>query len=291
MFPGEIGFLQTLEGIRNDFLNSVFEIITMLGEEVIVVLILSLIYFIFDKMLAKKIFFTIITSMNINGVVKNIARVSRPFANGEVTPVKADTATGYSFPSGHTQNFSTWSTAFAIQFKKWWGFVIAGVLIILVGFSRMYLGVHYPSDVIFGALFGIGTAIGMGFLFDKVKNKQLLYLIAAGVFIPFFVYFLISPNELYADFFKTYGMMLGLVFIEWFDNKFVNFDNTAPIWKKIIRFVVGVGLALAVKSLLKLTYESLTILPLVLVLDSIRYFLLVAISFGLWPLIFKKINL
>lgn len=291
MFPGEIGFLKILEGIRSDFLNSLFGFITMLGEEAIIVILLATIYFAVNKTLAKKVFFTSVTSMCFNGCVKNIAKVSRPFADNEITCVKPDTATGYSFPSGHTQTFTTWSTTFAFHFKKWWLFLVASVLILLVGFSRMYLGAHFPSDVIFGIIFGLIFAIGLSVLFDKINNKLILYAVSAGIFIPFMIYFLVSANSLYADFFKTFGMILGLVFVEWFETKYVQFDTNVAVWKRIIRIVVGVLLALGIKSLVKLTYQSITILPIVLILDTLRYFLLVVISFGIWPLVFKKLKL
>ena len=150
MMELQIKILKMLEGIRSVFLNNFFEGVTMLGEETLMVLIIVTLWFAIDKRIAQKMFFVTIASMGVNGVIKNIAKVPRPFAGGGVSCVRPETATGYSFPSGHTQCFATWSSLVAVNLKKWWVKLFVAVLIILVGFSRMYLGAHYPGDVIVG---------------------------------------------------------------------------------------------------------------------------------------------
>lgn len=291
MFPGEINILKSLESIRNPFLNTLFDIITMLGEEFILIALLAILYFAINKVLAKKLFFITVTSMNINGVVKCFARVPRPFANGEITCLKPDTATGYSFPSGHTQTFSTWSTALAFHFKKWWMFLVAGILIFLVGLSRMYLGAHYLSDVLFGGLLGISFAFGLSIIYDKVNNKFILFGIATAIILPFVIYFTIVGNQYYADTFKTFGMMLGLFACDLFESKYGDFDMKAPWWKKLIRIVVAIILAVGIKELLKLTYKDCEIDSFVLIMNAVRYFVVVVMCFGVWPILIKKLNL
>ena len=174
MFPNEIELLKLLENIRTDFLNDVFESITILGEETLMILALAVLYFAINKKTAQKVFYVVVTSMSFNGLIKGIAKVPRPFANGEITCVRQSTATGYSFPSGHTQTFSTSIMAIAYLLKKNWFYVISLIMIILVGFSRMYLGAHYLSDVLVGGLLGISLAVGLSQLHDKITNKNLL---------------------------------------------------------------------------------------------------------------------
>ena len=82
-----------------------------------------------------------------------------------------------------------------------------------MAFSRLYLGVHYPSDVIVGLTLGIGMAFLGNYLFDNAKDEKTLYTMVFAIFVPFIVYFLIVANERFADFFKVFGMMGGLTLI------------------------------------------------------------------------------
>ena len=218
MFGFELQFLKWLESIRTGFLTALFEGITMLGEETLIILLVVALWFAVDSKLAQKLFFVTICSTGLNGVVKNIAQVPRPFDKG-ITPVRQETATGFSFPSGHTQNFATTSTFFAIKFKKTWLTILAGVLIALVAFSRLYLGVHYPSDVIVGVALGVGMAFLGSYLFDHAKDVKTLYVAVLAIFLPFIVYFFVVANERFADFFKVFGMMGGLTLVAFLQEK------------------------------------------------------------------------
>ncbi len=288
MFAFELQFLKWLESIRTGFLTALFEGITILGEETLVILLVVALWFAVDSRLARKVFFVTICSTGLNGVVKNIAQVPRPFDKG-ITPVREDTATGFSFPSGHTQNFATWSTLSAIKFRKKWLTVLVGVLIALVAFSRLYLGVHYPSDVIVGLSLGVGMAFLGNYLFEHVKDEKKLYLCVLAIFIPFVVYFLIVANERFADFFKVFGMMGGLTFIAFIQAKTAPISYDVVWWKKLLRIVIGVALAFALKEGLKLL--KMNNLYVDLMLDAIRYFVVVFAVGFLCPLLFKKVKL
>ena len=141
MFAFELDFLKWLESFRSGFLNTLFEGITMLGEETLVILLVVALWFAVDRKLAQQVFFVTVASLSLNGIIKNFAKIPRPFTKG-VSCVRPDTATGYAFPSGHTQGFATWCGFFALKLKKIWLRVLAAVLIFAVAFSRLYLGAH-----------------------------------------------------------------------------------------------------------------------------------------------------
>lgn len=286
----EIQFLQFLESLRTDFSVKLFEGITMLGEETILILMIAVLYFAYDKRLALRIGYITITSMCVNNTVKNLVKRPRPFASGGVTPARAHTATGYSFPSGHTQTIATWSSAFAMYFKKAWVSVLAGVGIVAVAFSRLFLGVHYPSDVIVGAVLGAVIAVGLSIVYDRTKNIHKLYGITALVMLPFAIWFMITADPLYDDFFKLYGMLTGLFFAAGLEEKYAPIEYDVAMWKKVLRIVIGVAVVLAVKEGFKLV-DVFGILRLSLLLDAIRYMLVVIVGFGLCPILFKKINM
>ena len=139
MIDYQIAFLKLLEGMRTDFLIGFFELITMLAEETLMIFAVVILWFTIDKKIAQRIFFVTAFSMGVNGIIKNFVKMPRPFADGKVSAVREHTATGYSFPSGHTQNFATWSTLTSINLKKTLLWIVTAVLIILVAFSRMFL--------------------------------------------------------------------------------------------------------------------------------------------------------
>ena len=288
MFGFELQFLKWLESMRTGFFTSLFEGITILGEETLVILLVVALWFAVDSRLAQKVFFVTICSTGLNGIIKNIAQVPRPFDKG-VVPVRKETATGFSFPSGHTQNFSTWSTLFAIKFKKKWLAVLVSVLIALVAFSRLYLGVHYPSDVIVGLALGVGMAFLGDYLFEHVKDVKKLYVAVLIIFAPFIIYFLIVAHERFAGFFKAFGMVGGLTLIAFLQEKTQPLSYDVPWWKKLIRIVIGVAIAFVLKEGLKIF--KMGGLHVDLVLDALRYFAVVFAVGYLCPLIFKKIKI
>ena len=289
MFNFELEFLKWLEGLRTNFLNAVFEGITLLGEETLIILLVVALWFAVDKKFAQHVFFVTATSLSINGIIKNFAKVPRPFTKG-ISCVRPDTATGYAFPSGHTQGFATWSSFFAVKFKKTWLTILVGVLVSLVAISRLYLGAHYPSDVIVGVALGLGFAILGNYLFEKVKDVKKLYLGTLLILMPFIVYFLFVADPLFADLFKTFGMVGGMVAVSFLDEKTEPLSYDVVWWKKLIRIVLGVVLAVVLKEVIKLV-NVFEIMQISLLIDALRYFIVVMAVGYLCPLLFKKIKL
>ncbi|MBQ5810526.1 MAG: phosphatase PAP2 family protein [Clostridia bacterium] len=290
MFGFEMDILKFFQNLRTDFLNALFEYITMLGEETIVIVLVAIIYFAIDKRLAYRLFFATACSMGVNGVIKSFAKIPRPFMKEGITCVRPDTATGYSFPSGHTQIFSTWAPLLARQIKKHWFTALVCIAIPLVAVSRVYLGAHYPSDVVVGATLGVGFAFLGNYIFDKVQNKLHIFIGLAVVFAPFVAWFFIGADELYRDIFKFYGMVLGVIPALGIEKKFADMQYNVPIWKKALRVVIAVVLAFAVKEGIK-ALNVFGILQVTFLFDILRYFLLVVVVFGLCPIAFKKIRL
>lgn len=287
MFGFEMDILKFLEGIRNDFLNTLFEFITVFGEETLLVFLIVTLWFAFDKKFAQKLLFITMASMSVNGVIKNIAQVPRPFASGEVTCVRPETATGYSFPSGHTQNFTTWTSLTAMQLKKKWFTALVTILILLVAFSRVYLGAHYPSDVVVSVV--IGTAFGTigSIVYDKTENKQKLYIGMTLILTPFAVLFMFDAEPLFEDFYKFYGMVAGIGVAVSFEEKHAPIGYDVSKWKKVLRIVIGIAVAFVVKEGVKVLKVT-DIVQLSFVIDAVRYFLLVFAVMGLCPVLFKK---
>ena len=290
MIENGIDVLISLEGIRSPLLNRIFEIVTALGEHTVLVVVLAVIYFTVDKELAKRIMFITMSSLCINGVVKNFVKLPRPFASGKVSCVRPGTATGYSFPSGHTQSFSTWSSALALKYRYVWMAMLSVLGTLAVAFSRMYLGAHYPGDVAAGAVLGFTMSIVFSLACDKIKDKHVLYTAVILAMTPFALFFLFEADVHFADFYKIYGMLSGLLCASLFEEKYVQLDIHTTAVKKVVRVVLGILLALALKEGLKLIFDSDSA-RLMLVLASVRYFILIVVVMGLYTLAIKKLKL
>ena len=290
MFKFELDVLLFLQNIRTDILNVILQGITMLGEEVVMVLVIAILYFCIDKKFAQKLFFITVSSAGINGIIKNLVRFPRPFATGKIICVREDTATGYSFPSGHTQTFASMSTTIAKKLKKPLVTFLVGILIVLVAFSRMYLGAHYPSDVVVGAVLGVVLALIGTSLFDKVENKKVLYLATIILLTPFAVMFLINPDEHFEDFYKIFGMLIGFLFAVMFEEKYASLEYNISWGKKVLRVVIGIVAALLIKEGIKV-FNVFDSLRMNLVFDAFRYCALVFVTLGICPWIFKKMKI
>lgn len=288
VLPYELTFLQWLQGFRSPFWNGFWEGVTLLGEDTLMIILVAAIYFLWDKKLAYRLCFLTVTSLGLNGILKNLAKIPRPFAAGEVTCVRPETATGYSFPSGHTQNFTTWSMVLADYFKQYrW---VALVLALLMGFSRLYLGAHYPSDVITAIVLGVLLSIMGNRIYDRVEHHQTLHLTVLGIFTPFVIFFLCRPDPLFEDFFKCYGLLGGFYISVFLEERFANLSPGVSFGKKLVRMVLGIALALLLKAGIALAYTP-NQLVISLIWDCFRYFILVVIIFGIYPIILKKCNL
>ena len=302
----ELNFLHLLRDASNEFLDAIFEAITFLGEQYALIVLLVIIFYAFDRKKGERIMYAIFSCSLLNGIVKLFVQRPRPFSSdvaNPVTPARQETATGYSFPSGHTQNSSVAYSSVALNFRKKWILIVVPIVIALIGFSRLLLGVHYPTDVIVGLILGVGSAFLCYFLMNKFehdfKKKMLLYLGTALVFLPFVVYFYISYKiklsstddiELlyrsYKDMFVSYGLFLGFILAVYLEHKYVNFKDTTLVSHKILRVVFGLIFVIATYALLSVVFKAIN--KFCVELDIIRYFMVSVVGIGLYPIIMKK---
>jgi len=289
----EIKIIQALRDIATNFFDGLFEIITFLGEKEILIVLLIFTYFAYSKKAGQRIAFAIFSSLLINNTLKGIIKRPRPWTHPNATfePVRGETATGASFPSGHTQNAAVTYTSLALIFRNKIITAVIGILIFLIGFSRMYLGVHYPSDVIAGLILGIGCAVIGCYIHQKCecsfRKQYLLYLIVLLVFLPFiFVFWHSDYNQIlvYRDFYTSYAFFAGYIIGVGLEYRFINFVDNASIIIKITRTVIALLLTIGIMFGLKYVFPNNNI-----ICDMIRYFLIPVIGLGLFPILGKSV--
>lgn len=164
--------------VRNPILNPVFIGITHLGDGGVFWIVLSLVLCFFKKTRKAGIFglCALLMSVLINNVcLKNIIARIRPYEIIAGLECLVKKATDYSFPSGHTGASFAAASVFLKELPKKFS-IPALIVAILISFSRLYIGIHYPTDVIAGAI--IGFAIGMlvcligNLIIEKWKSKH-----------------------------------------------------------------------------------------------------------------------
>lgn len=290
-------FLHLLESIRTPFFNSIVSVITLLGEETVMIAVLCLIYWCIDKKTAMKTALTYFFSGLLVHGLKITFRIQRPWVrDNTLTPVgQAIEGTGgsYSFPSGHTQSVTALFSPLAFSYKKLWFKIICFILIVLVGFSRLYLGVHTPEDVL--VAFGITLLISIliSIFYEKLEKHYLatglglcFFGIALGIYVIVLFNNGIINESVTESICKAIGAGLGFA-IGWIiEHKYINFDPECnKKWVQAIKYVVGIGLTVGIKSGLK------PIIGSSLAADTVRYMLVVLFAIAIYPLIFSKIKL
>ena len=293
-------FLRFLEGIRNPFLDTVFSLITHLGEETVFLAVAIAIFWCVNKREGYYVLITGLVGTVVNQALKLICKVPRPWKDSTFTAVESaiPEATGYSFPSGHTQNVAGTFGSIARWSKRRITRIISLVLIILVAFSRMYLGVHTPLDVGFSLVFGALLVFLLYPLFSTEErfSKFMPYAVAVSALISLahllFV-FLMPSADVDAENLKSgmenaatlFGCTAGLIPVYFLDRKYLKFETHAVWYAQIIKLALGLGLVLLLKEGLKIPFGF--IFGNEYLARAVRYFIVVMFAGVLWPLTFK----
>lgn len=257
--------LKFFQSMASPAWDIIFEVITFLGEQYVTIAIVSWIYWNFSK--KDGIIFTLIYMLSafFNLFLKILFHTKRPFMVLDyIEGKRIHTATGYSFPSGHTQGAATlyFGLAHLIQKKSFW--YLASILAVLVAVSRLYLGVHWPVDVLFGLVFGfLFPFLLFDFLRKQYTNKEnfntllikLLVIVYTLTWLLSAYNFFLYGNKLeFADMFKIVGVLTGAITGYLIQEKKLTFAVEANFSYKIIRYLLGlltsVGLLIGLKFLL-----------------------------------------
>ncbi len=150
-------FLQSLLGPGAE---GAMLLVTHLGSEYAYVVFLALYFWLVDPHVGRRLGILMGLTFGLNAALKFLFAAPRPFHldPGVASAAAKATAGGPGFPSGHTQGSATLWGFLALWHRRAWLAWIAGLVIVLVGVSRVYLGVHFPLDVVGGALLGLALA-------------------------------------------------------------------------------------------------------------------------------------
>ena len=294
--------LYALESIRTPFLDKLMGLVTNLGGEAVFIVAAIVVFWCLSKSCGYYMMTVGFAGTIINQFLKLWFRIPRPWVkdpNFTIVESARAEATGYSFPSGHTQNAFAVFGAPARFFKNTALRIVFILLIALTAFSRMYVGVHTPLDV--GVSLIVGTILVFviyPFFRDMDKSPKKVYIIF-GIFIVLaaafvaFVELYDFPADIdaenYASGLKNAYMILfcaiGLMLTILIGKKYVHFHTQAVWWAQIIKVVVGLAILLALKSVLKA--PLLALFGGHSVAHGVRYFIVILFAGIVWPMTFK----
>ena len=291
--------LYLLENIRIPVLNEFMLLITTLGEETAFLVVALVVFWVFDKYKGYFILSVGFVGTITNQFLKLWFRIPRPWVideNFTILEQAREAATGYSFPSGHTQSAVGTFGCVAYTTKKRWVQISAVIIALLVPFSRMYIGVHTPLDVGVSFLLALGLIVLLKPLVFDMNKKAIPYLlgfmtllaVAFLCFVEFYPFPIdTDPHNLESGIKNAYtllGSLLGLLVVYIVDEKWLKFSVKAVWWAQLLKIGLGLLLVLAVKSGLK---TPLNFLFGELIGRAVRYFLTVIMAGIVWPLSFK----
>lgn len=291
----QLSILKFFQSLENPTLNVIGQAITFMGEETIFIIITVLILWCYDKRRGFAIFSSLFVALVTTNVLKAIIRYPRPWmVDPSLGSQRLQTATGYSFPSGHSTGSASYYSGLSITMGKRWLSIVSALLILLVGISRLYLRVHWPLDVFAGWMIGItATFVLLKALLRLWDNKSLLSklsiavgiisLVAALVF-AFLISGDLADETAFSDLMKLLALAGGGYLGFAYEQKKINYDEDGALGIKVVRFVIGLVGIFAIQG-------SKALLPAHLVFSVLRYTLTGLWAIALYPLIGTKIRL
>lgn len=245
----EVQIVEFVKSWSCKFCDTLFSITNIIGEDLFFYLVFFAIYWTYKKEFAFKFACVYFVNFVLNFAFKNLIKRPRPIGS---------TADGYSFPSGHSQSYSSVATGLIYEAnknnfpkKKWLKVELMCELIIvgaLVGLGRMYFSQHYLTDVIAGLMFGVIFTVGVTFVLDYIISKSkisldkflllLVPVMLVGYLVVVFTDIFDSPEDL-AKIYRIVGIYASVVIGYFVDKKWIHYSTDDTMVNKIIKIVVG----------------------------------------------------
>lgn len=272
-------FILVLQQFSHPVFDVIFRFFSFLGSELFYLFFLSFVYLCLDKKTAIRLSIVIFFSMYINFTLKEFFNLPRPqHPNIRVLEITE----GKSFPSGHAQSVTTVTFFLAWSFPKKIYFLLAVIISSLVSISRIYLGVHYPRDVIVGAALGFVIALFFWCLFYQVERLKIKFIPIREFFLSLLLgglLFYFSSDPLSA---RVSGSLIGIFCGVILEKSLINFVLPSSFKNRLVHYGLGMITVIALYLGMK------AIFPISLLGYFLRYFILNFWIVFIIPLIFYK---
>jgi len=233
-----LNFIVLLQQVESPLLDSFFRVITSLGDELFYLLFFPFLLWCVDFYLGLSVGIIFLLSVYVNAGLKEIFQQPRPFEI--LAEIQKIHASGYGFPSGHAQSSLVVWGSIAYWEKQIWIRNLSVLLILLIGFSRIYLGVHFPTDILGGWLFG-GLILGLSYFiflkirFDFIQRNMIFKIIGITLFPVILLQFQSSP-DIISSMATLTGVGYGLLLF----HSFIGGVRPGNWLQRLISFLVGI---------------------------------------------------
>ena len=265
-------FLVWLQSFHNTFFDAVAKILTQVGVEGFYLIALPVLFWSVHRKIGIRLAYAFVGSMYVNAWLKDFLHILRPMGIPGIHSVFDPSATGFAMPSAHVQGTTTFWLMVQFWLRKLWLWPLVLVLLIGVGVSRLYSGVHWPLDVLVGWGIGLVFALAGWWLGGWWSYRQYAFRIrmAFAVLLP--VVLLVLQRDAASALYAT--VLLGVGVGAVLEQRWLDVDLDGVWWKRVSTAIIGIACLIAVQWITK----GLNLTPLRLVdIAEIRGLLI-----GLW---------
>lgn len=237
--------IHALQSFASPTLDLIAQSISDLGSESGYIVLLLAIYLGYDASIGRRVGVYLLLAFTINFHLKELFGTQRPFLVDEEVLRSTEEDLGPSFPSGHAQASTVFWGYLATRVRKLWFWILAVVLIALIALTRVYLGVHYPLDVVGGILIGAALVVGARALDRAIRGVEISpgLVFGFGLLVPLIVNVLVPPPG------DESGLLMGALAA--FLTGPVLYRHRVPTgwWRKASLVAVGIVIAFVVLTL------------------------------------------
>lgn len=263
----ETAVLQAFEAIRCGLLDAFFSLFSFLAQTPVLGAVIAVVYWTANKRVGEFLLVNVLSGAALNGGLKDAVRRPRPYVAGAVTAadvnnvlVSTDMGNSFSFPSGHAQNGAALYFAGAKQLARPAAWLVSAAIVLLVMLSRVYLGVHYPTDVLAGAALGLAGVFFWDNVYRRYPEQRLRFFFMFSVCMCVCLFYAVSPDTA-----KSLGMALGASAGLLLEDRFIRSQVPRGWGKKLARVALGAVTIACVYVILK------ALCPAGLMWDFARY--------------------